>query len=585
VLELILDITGLALFIIVVLYLIGFPVHLLISESSGTKIFSNVMFVILSGITILVLASYYLAFLDADVNYLKYVLIIPIVAILYSSFNRTSGIRVIVFFVISLLSFIPPLFQFLPALYFSHLSGSTSGLSSYGNNDITYYLSVASKFVENGFVNDYSILNTDLGFAAAETQYFTPTALFAFYNVTFDLNFLKIGMPLLLISGSLVIISTIRLLVATFLKGALGLAVLISLIAFLNPLMFYVFSASFLTQIIATAIMTSFLAFIFEVFNNNHSAKRVVIESSVYSILSAFTYPTILVPFVVGIILILVPIVLLINLRSLRKSFLYALLGIIVGALISIPYILTGVKLLLLKQSTSGHGWELPLLDPVKLLVSSMYFHSDFSEQFRLFAWIFLILVSVFIFYFSPLKTGFKLIVSLFIFLGASGFLFRIIIMDDYLTSYQTWKSLSYIIPICLPIFLTLFNFNIGKHFLMIYLGILVPNSFFFWNQYKSDPVLNILSSEYENIQNLKFSNYTTLNIDLTSNFQTNLIPVIIPSVNLAILSQTQLGGRGEYTNSCYLINIDNEGYKYKFPINDKYAIATNNLTSCPKLN
>jgi hypothetical protein len=71
---------------------------------------------------------------------------------------------------------------YLPGLVSLFNSNSSLGMVTRGNNDIAYYVAVASEFLKTGFVNSNHIASIDLNFAAEYGHYFSPTSLFTISN-------------------------------------------------------------------------------------------------------------------------------------------------------------------------------------------------------------------------------------------------------------------------------------------------------------------------------------------------------------------------------------------------------------------
>jgi hypothetical protein len=541
-------------FIILIIYILGsivkdfFSIKGRDSLSSISLNYSTAFFLI----TLTMFYSQYLKILNVNMS----VLFLNIIVLLLLVRAYLSGIlfKKISLFLLNQGLSIFPFFILVPGIYIAFKSGSDFSMISYGNNDVAYYVSVANQFINNGFTNSDLVSENDLNSDAFSNLYFTPTALISFIKVTTQIHILNVAVPILVLFGTYIIISSARL--AKIMYPQIGNKTLLTvgLATLFSSLTSYIFSAFFLGHILAIGLSLNLLALILENIKQFNDKRSFIFELIMILSLCYFSYPAFLIPFIfatLGIFLILI----IYNKKPLKSSYSPITIGFIISLIVSAGYLPMSLKMLI-GLSSGNYGWSIPKLDPFKFLFGLKFIPINYSNKLFLLFWLIFILFLIFSFYFSNI-TKYQKIQSLIVLSVCSSGVLLIVLRNNFdLTQYTSWKSFSYLLPIFLSLFIPLFSlvhFSL-RYLIVAFLGIAIYSTSIFW--FDNRPAINFISKDISTLT-LPISLYQKdLNINSNSIFETMILTIEIKNNRLYLNSDSYLE-RSFAEHACILTRSD----------------------------
>ena len=461
---------------------------------------------------------------------------------------------------------------YLPSLITKFKNGSGIGLFSAGNNDVYYFASLSSQFIQSGFSNSGNLPAVDLN-SISKIAYFEPTAVISAISSALYLPTWKSAILTIFLGSVFNILCSQRLVQAIFPKIEVKYSYLICAILSGSSIVVYIYSHMFLAQMFSIGISMLLTANVVEYFWNENRSKLLVFEMFLLAILSIFTYATFLIAYLgfINIFSAIAKIVLRIKLDL--KGLLFYFIAIITACAVSFPFLLTSLKSIFAMRN-GEFGWTLYILHPINLLISQNVLGSEFSSKWILSVYLICLVGLVYIVRRKNISQVSKFPIEVFIPFTSLMLLSYMIYDGRAFNSYQQWKLISYFFPIFMLFLLTLLVVKLKSsiYLLVFTVGVLSLNPLFTWGL---DPKVGSYygTTDLESLgDNTFLSHVTALNVDLGI-AENTLLPAILNKQELFFVS----AGYYPVSNNmsaCTLVRKDNSNYEIIVPINATYGLA-----------
>ena len=472
------------------------------------------------------------------------------------------------------------IWNLIPILLIKFHSGSQMGMVTKGNNDIAYYVAIASEFLKSGFTNSNHLSGVDLNLASKVTPYFTPDAIISFIAASFHIEVWQAAMPASILGLSFSALALARLTQTVFLELNTFRSMLISTIVLLTPIVSYVFNHYFLGQVFALGISALILSNLIDYFWNNRKSRILLFETGSLFVLSLFTYPAFLVPFMF-VALFFVCASQGISFQTVRiPGTIRYLFAILCGAAISLPYIPYAYRM---SQTLKDDlfGWPLPPFNSLGMFVLPDLLGYKLPVIWVVCSWLPIVALIFLIFkQFTAEKTLKYRIMYLTSFLIIFIFAFIQFNGEGY-ESYRSWKLISFIAPLVLTLLLAVVSIiaPMNKIAIAFMLGLVLTGSVANWAP--RQPGIQFTGLDLEELaQNKKISNLVNLNIDLNPFFETMAISSIISKPVLYFNSISYLS-QSKNPTACTLVRRDDLKYTNIQPINSTYGLVASQKEGC----
>ena len=541
-------------FIIFILFIFGFVFNSFFGSERGES-FSSICLTYNTAFFIIALTMFYSQYfriqtVNTSVWFLNIIVLVFLIRVYLRGylFNKIHLV-----FVNQLIS-IFPFFILVPGIYIAFKSGSDFSMISYGNNDVAYYISVANQFINNGFTNSNLINENDLNYDALHSLYFTPTAIISFIQVTTKIHIFNVAVPVLILFGTYVIVSSARLARSIYPQVGNVTLVMVGLATLFSSLTAYIFSSFFLGHILAIGLSLNLLALILENVKQFHNRNRFIFELTMIYTLCYFSYPAFLIPFIFATLSIFT-IFAIINKRPLGRIFLPITIGFIFSLILSLGYLSSSFNMFL-GLSSGNYGWSIPSLDPFKFIFGLKFIPINYPNELSLLFWLIFVFILFLSVYFSNITKYQRVQFLIVLSINLSGVLLIVIRNNFDLTQYTSWKAISYLLPIFLSIFIPLFGLLHSRAKLIVVgiLSIAIYNTSIFW--FDNRPAINFISADISNLT-LPISMYQKdLNVNSTSVFETMLLTVEVKNSRLFLNSDSYLR-KSFAENACILTRSD----------------------------
>jgi len=406
-----------------------------------------------------------------------------------------------------------------PVLLLAARSGLVYPFSSSMNNDIASYAGTAEAFGETGWVNTQTISSFNLNEFAQISSPFGTTSLLAFFSKVLSLKSFEtttatmaIAIVINLLCGAQLYRSMHRDRFTNFLVPTL-------VIAFFCPIMTYVIANYFLGQIFSLGICLLFLSAVIELSRNTKTKQiyRIQIILSVSN--GIYLYPVFTIPFFLFVLL-TISVYQIYKKEFDIKTILQPYLGMLLGVIISVTYLLTAIKILN-SQANATAGWKLPSLNMIAILLFPELIGLEFSSLAVLTTWIFFFTLLTLLFFRlkhqNNLVIGYLSFVALPIFLCTAFMIYS----KNGIADYKIWKLITFLLPIMLlylvPLVASYAKYGFVLVTIIATLAASSPMTTWAINA-KSDA---IMTKDMENLQHLKeLKPYRELNIKLGNYFE-----------------------------------------------------------------
>jgi hypothetical protein len=475
----------------------------------------------------------------------------------------------------------------LPGLVSLFNNGVRLGMVTRGNNDIAFYAAVASEFLKTGFTNSNHVGTIDLNFAAANSHYFSPTALFTLSSGLTGLETWQTAMFVMICSFSFSWLALAGLSENIFSNGKNRklIGYVVASITMLSGLIVYIYGNYFLAQILSLGISALILDNCYTYFVKKDHSRYQLAKTLTLTILTFYTYPHILIPFFIASVALSLGIAVLKD-HSLRLQELFKFsLGLIGGVACSIPYIHFSAFFFRNMSEGATAGWPLPALNPAQITFWPQLIGWPTPKILNLLSWvIFFVLILIAA---SRIKVEAHLkYLVLSISFGGSGLIFTYLILKSQnFDAYTSWKLISYLFPVVAVLVLSLVGYHakLGVMYLSILLGAFSMSPALMWSQAQwKDLSLGVsITSEMGDLSNLdQISKLKSVNIDVDPMFETMALTSIVKAKKI-YPNKASYFPVGTDLDACTIVHSNSNEYEFMIKLNEDYSLASTLKGKC----
>ena len=470
------------------------------------------------------------------------------------------------------------LWQFIPGVISTSSAGMKMNMVAIHNNDIAFYAGVASEFLKTGFNSDNHLASTDLNTSLGNGGYHSPFALMSFMASIFHLSVWQITTPAI---GLVIAMSSLGLarLIGTFFQELSPMnCILIATGIMMTSFMSYIQINYFLGQVFALLVCTILIASVMDFTGNHMKTKIQYIEIFFLVILSIYTYPPLLLPFDLAILLFFaLQLFRYRNFTSYREAYKY-LAAFSLGLLFSSPNLISAYRQAKL-ISKADAGWPLPILDPLNMTIFPSRIGIATPTYLVVALWI--IVLGGILYSVNNEKLTAKERENAFIFAILVPIMVVLIILfrKQGFHSYQSWKLISYIFPVSMAAALPLLVLRSkhGEKVILIFAGITSTTAMTLWGGTLPHFVNNDLVEvgQMQKVQSLK-----SLNISVDPFFETMAAAQIIsrPRIFTNSISYYPLALDPD---ACTLVHFGDKNFPYVERLNATYGLASTMENKC----
>ncbi len=473
------------------------------------------------------------------------------------------------------------LWGILPAIYFSARNGSGLTMIAKGNNDVANYAAVANEFLKTGFKNSMHYLDFNLNEFALRSDYRGPTSVIAAFSAITNLKTWQVLTAVLVFTVGFAVLGLIRFLTTAFVSINLQKATIIAFIVYSTSFMIYIQTNYFLAQLFATAITSLVIAHFISLYRTDKGHKTKNFDTAFLTAVSVYFYPHLLIPiFALSLVLYIVIVVRGNNAFTfpiIRNQFILVLIGV----LLTLPYIEYLFAFVLRQLGASTAGWPLPLISVPGLLILPQLIglHLPIFMNALLFIASALLIIHFQGRQLTVLEKRISYSTLIFALLVLS---LLVILPGRSSFDYSFWKMESYLFSISLSVILVLLfnNQRIGQGVMFFAAGavICVPTVSWYGNSFYGMYVSKDLSQLGSN---QLITSQQNLNLKLQPYFETMAAGSIIEGPKIRNLSEgywpVSTGTKGD----CTLFRNDNAEESYIFKINNTFGLSDNSLSGC----
>ena len=472
---------------------------------------------------------------------------------------------------------------YLPPLIKTGLNGSIFGLSTIGNNDVAMYSLTASEFLKSGFVNSQNIMNQDLN-SAASLQHQAANLVIALTSNIFHLQTWQSlnGVMIFCIASAILGIAYLSKTFLPFVNEKY--CFLVGTIVIASPAVTYIVGQAFLGQIMSIPIAAITMGVFVKLSLGNSVAQRADRLLLVYLfILSSIVYPVFLIPAYFGSVMVYLLVKIVRNHQSFFIDCYHDLRYILLGIMLSIPYLPTAVHLIFLLNNAEA-GWSLKSITPASLIVSGKLIGFPLNNFSVAFLWV----VSVCVFYYviSRKRTSLKMedfFLRRILLFGLTGlYIFAVQARGRDFSYYQNWKLLFYFFPILYTLFLTDL-IRIGR----LKLIILSPFILFSFVSPAVQwlPTINngigVLTQDMSELAlNRQIKGYSEINVGTRPYFDSMVIADILQNKKVFIASKTTMPML-QIPTACTLVDLRDNEYPRVQRLNKTYGLIPSLESGC----
>jgi hypothetical protein len=468
--------------------------------------------------------------------------------------------------------------QFLPGLNLSNSAGTGMNMVTLNNNDIAFYASAATEFLESGFSPSGHMASASPNFQIAEYGYHSPFALISFIATTFQLSPWQVTTPAIGAVIGMSFLGLSRLSRSFFEELSANKSMAIGAAITMTSFMTYIQSNYFFGQIFALVVCSIFLSSVIDFTKQKQKTSTQYLEACFLIIISIYTYPHFLIAFDVAIFLLFG--FLWLRNRNITNSAeaLKFAAAIGLGILLSFPNLFSALKTAILISDTEA-GWPLPFLNPLNMTIWPSRIGIVTSGYILTLSWITLLSAVLFALTAGKSRSKVNEPAFIFAFLVPVSVAVIIILRNQGFEAYQSWKLTSFTFPIAMAAILPLIisKIKFGEKALWIFLGVTSGTAMTLWGgspgQLVSKDLVEV--SKMERIQSLK-----SLNISLNPFFETMAAAQIIRGPKVYTNSASYFPAVVDL-DSCTLVHVNDTKFSYVEPLNATYGLASSNKGSC----
>jgi len=567
---------GISLTLLIVLRGLGFILHSslgLVKPLKLQSINSPAIDYPIIGIFIIVVIGFHTAYFDLNVKpFFRALLLISLIGFAVECYRKKMTV-ITDYLCYNLIG----LWIVLPQLFISGQKNSTNPVISLGNHDIAYYLAVAQQFLHSGFVNQGVIDSNDLNISARHYQYFTPMVLFAFGRSNSPIWIGQFSTPVLIVFitlGSL-IVAKISKIISPRINAFQQFS--ISAIFSLMSINLYIITSFFLAQTIAVIIILRIVQILLAqvLRQNSETNSRIDLLHVAIMALCVFSYPSLLLPA-------LVLLVIGLSVASIRKRSLANLLnlGLSIGltVIVTLLYLPTAINLFIMLKN-GIFGWALQPLSPFAIILTPSLIGAPLTKVSLILMWtVFLLLLLIAISQVG-LSTIERRVIELMIVAAVLLVIIFAELRGNGYSDYGVWKLQSYIAPFATLVVLAfcLKYKNVLEPLVYILLGVVLMNPLIIWTFNTGNSTSNTFMQLYNTPELNKVQN---LNIDL-KDFKETMLATTFGKGNKFFINSTSYLPTSLDPNACALTNTGSNAYTFQDPINEDYAIASQDPINC----
>ena len=468
-----------------------------------------------------------------------------------------------------------------PALFLSARNGVALGMETTGNNDIAMYAMLATDYLRSGFSASHHLVGYSSNILSQKETYQGPMVLTSMIASVMGLKVWQVMSIVLCFAITYGILSFNRLALAITPELNSLMAVIIPIAIFVSPIVCYISGNYFLAQIIALGISANLLTILIN-FRKSRTIKTLVpFELSAITVLSAFTYPHLLLPLSFGVTAGIVMTLALSRPRQITKI-LAIICSTVVGLLLSSLTIKNTLNFIRQTFSMTGNGWPLPFLTPQAIYFNRLWIGANFNLSSVVASWIiFLILCGVVIVR-SHVEGKLKrdLLISGILLAFSIALLLNIRHLPS--NNYTNWKMISYIAPIFGLVVISLFSTlgRFARGMITVTFCVLLMTPFVEWHSSLRTNT-GIITADMANIaERPEVARYSHLNIQVHPWFETMAIYSILSDKQLALNNSNYIISTTE-KNWCSLVRLDDVDHPAFKKLNGTYGLAQSSDKTC----
>lgn len=442
------------------------------------------------------------------------------------------------------------LFSYGPQLLNSIQNGQLLGMASQRNNDVVYYALTTKAFLDNGFINNYQILNQNVNEAALRYQHQGATQIISFTSEFINLppyQCMNIVAVFVILETILILTKIVKVLCG-HLQAYMAFAIATGVTT--TPILNYIYSNYFLGQMTGIFITVCFSLLLTRFVKNQIEKNEMFFQVLTLTVLSVYFYPTALIIFL-GFTLVFFQIVgfkftfsrkIDEQKQALRSASIY---GVLSGLIVSAPYLTFAINFMLI-LSKGNYGWSIRPLDPLSIFVSTKYIDQIIPSVFlQVLSWLLLIALALFVGINAPSipKSIILSVIPIISFVAV--YVYEI--GGNNWGQYKNWKLISFFMPHLLVIFYCgLLSYKkFGQKILLILLLMSLSSPYIAWLPILQGKVpSNVLTSAQVNVgkdDNLYLEKYESISISMPTWFETMAMANILDNKHLALISPSYL--------------------------------------------
>lgn len=454
---------------------------------------------------------------------------------------------------------------------------SNGGLGAYStqNLDQISYIAIANEFIKTGFEDSQHLAPGGINSFAHYGTPISPTMLMTFVMSIFQISAWEAALPTLIVAFGFATLGLIRLIESLFKSMTKQNLVIIAILIMSSSLISYNYINYFLGQILAIGLSSIILANVIDSVLVIGSTKIRVVESSLATFLAVFMYPVFLVPFVGFSVLLGILVSVNRSWKAFRKYFSNQVLGISLGLLATIPYVFDAYKLIKYLLPIKA-GYPLPEFSPSAIFLFIDQIGRPIEKNGLYLSWLF---VFGFIGY-RLIKHGDyfidKAIARILVGLAITVMLIVPLARGNAYSEYQSWKLISYFIPIVLAVFVPLAiprkndviprTISVTLVVLSLFLGYTHNAKFQVSNVYPNKEMREVVSFAF-------LDGVKELNIDVTPGWESMLLSVMLNNQKINDISK-DLWNTEANPRACTIVRNTDNRYVIQEKINSDYGIA-----------
>jgi hypothetical protein len=461
-------------------------------------------------------------------------------------------------------------------------SNSALGAYSSQNLDQISYIAIANEFIKSGFQESQHIAPGGINSFALHGTPITPTILMTFIMSIFQITAWEAVLPTIIVAFGFATLGLVRLIDALFSNLTKKSLTLISILIMSTSLISYSYINYFLGQILAIGLSSIILANTIENALGIGKPKQRFLELFLATILAVFIYPVFLIPFLIYSSLLGILVSASKSLSRLKKYVFIQTLAVLIGLTTTVPYLFDAYRLLMYLLPIKA-GYPIPVLNPPSMLLFIDQIGQTFEKNGLLVSWI--IVFGIIVFALFARRNLFKDSLSGILILCSSiAIVIAVpIVRENSFSDYQSWKLLSFFIPVVLALAIPLLippkvNDISPTSFgaiviLIVFLGYTHNEKLEISTTYPTKSMQQVVDSSL-------LKDAKDLNVDLSPGWENMLMSVMLNGKRIYPIAQ-DLWQTQPSPKSCTLVSNADNRYVIDIKINDEYGIVYGTDKKC----